>query len=217
MQFDADIDYSPTKRLVDEPLTFCKNPKIQYDLRQLTLYAERADIARVARFLSKDAGCQFAASLQSNGEWSVRHLDCDEAEQTILKDTGPAWCYNWIYAFPQPITISANQVGTARKEAAFWKRQEIIRISAPINVMFNSIDGVPSLLYYITFSNEYIKNERVVAKSKSFVGLTARLVEWLRTEFVTWRGPNAFDNEREHLRAFGDRFRSAAEKKSRRK
>jgi hypothetical protein len=217
MQSDAEIDYSPTKRLVDEPLTFCKNPKVHYDLRELSLYAKRADIAEVARFLGKDAGCQFAAALRLNGEWSVRQLDFNEAEQTILKETGPSCCYLWIYAFPHPIKISANAVGTARKEAVFWKRQEIIRISSPINMQFDSINAVPSLLYYIRFSNESVKNERVVAKSKRFLGLTARLIEWLHTEFVTWRGSNCFDNEQEHLRVFGDRFRSAAEKNSPRK
>jgi hypothetical protein len=215
-QFAADIDYSPTKRLVDEPLTFCKNPKILYDLRELTLYAKRADIAGVARFLGEEEGCQFAASLRLNEEWSVRHLAFDEAEKTILNETVLPCGYLWIYAFLDPIEISANAVGTARKEAPFWKRREIIRISPPTNMLLDPINAVPSLLYYIRFSNEYVKNERVVAKSERFVGLTARLLERLQTGFVTWRGSNCFDNEQEHLRAFGDRFRSAAEKKSRR-
>jgi hypothetical protein len=215
-QFGAEIDYHPTKQLVDEPVTFCKNPKVQYDLRQLTLYATRADIAGVARFLRKDAGCQFAGSTRLNGEWSVRNLDFSEAEQIILNDTGPSCCYRWIYAFDAPIEISANAVDTARTEAAFWKRQEVIRISFPTNMLFDTTNRVPSLLYYIRFSNEYVEKERVVAKSQRFLGLTGRLIEWLHTEFVTWRGANCFDNEQEHLRAFGNRFRSAAEKKSRR-
>jgi hypothetical protein len=215
--FAADIDYSPTRHLVDEPLNFCENPKILYDLRELTLYANRADVAGVARFLGNDAGCQFAASMRLNGEWSVRHLDFDEAEQTILKDTGPSCCYRWIYALLDPIEISASAVGTARKEAAFWKRREIVRISRPTNMLLDPINRVPSLLYYIHFSNEYVKNESVVAKSERFVGLTARLIDRLRTEFVTWRGSNCFDNEQEHLRAFGDRFRSVGKKDSRRK
>lgn len=216
-QIDAKIDYSPTKRLVEKPLTFCKNPKIHYDLRELTLYAKRADIAGVARFLGKDAGCRFAAKLRLNGEWSVRHIDFDEAEKTILEESGLSCCYSWMYAFPQPIKISAHDVDTAKKEAAFWKRREIIRISFPTNMLFDTTSVVPSLLYYITFSNEYVKNERVVAKSEQFLGLTAELFEWLHTKFVTWRGSNSFDNEQEHLRAFSDRFRAAAEKNSHRK
>jgi hypothetical protein len=210
-QFEVEIDYSPTKQLVDEPLKFCKNPKIHYDLRELTLYARRAE---VARFLGKDAGCQFAASLRLDGGVVERRpMKLEEAEQTILKETELS-CYHWIYAFAASVEISANAVDTSRKEAAFWKRQEVIRISFPTNMLFDTTNRVPSLLYYIHFSNEYVENERVVAKSQQFLGLTGRLIEWLRTEFVTWRGATCFDNEHEHLRAFGNRFRSAAEKKS---
>ena len=105
----------------------------------------------------------------------------------------------------------------AKKEAAFWKRHEIIRISTPYRMAFPATRDKPALMYYIRFSTEYVEDERVVAKSQPFVDLTALLVKSLGTEFVTWRGANCFDNEEEHLRAFGDRFRSAAGKKPRRK
>src|SRR5205823_4564944 len=108
--FDVDIDYSPTEHLVDQPLTYCKNPKIRYDLRELTLYAKRADIARVACFLSNDAQCQFAASLVEKGGWSVRSLEAGEAERVILNDTASSSRYLWIYASPRPLKISALAV-----------------------------------------------------------------------------------------------------------
>jgi hypothetical protein len=82
-------------------------------------------------------------------------------------------------------------------------------------MVLGSIAARPSLLYYVHFSNEYVKNERVLAKPQRFRGLTVRLVEWLQAEFVTWRGPNSFDNPQEHVRAFGNRYRSKDEKKSR--
>jgi hypothetical protein len=67
-------------------------------------------------------------------------------------------------------------------------------------------------LYYLRFSNEYVQDERVVAKPRRFRRLTDQLVDWLQSEFVNWRGPNCFDNEQEHLRAFGNRYRSKAQK-----
>jgi hypothetical protein len=214
---DVEIDYGPTEQLMTTPLVYCRNPKIHYDLHELTMYAEPADIARLVVFLSKEAGCRFLASLRESGEWRVREIDAGEAEQAVLREGVSPLTYSWIYASPHAIKVSADAIGSGKKEAGFWKRHEIIRISTPIRMAFPATRDKPALLYYIRFSTEYVEDERVVAKSPPFVDLTALLVKSLGTKFVTWRGANCFDNEEEHLRAFGDRFRSAAAKKPRRK
>lgn len=216
-QFDADIDYAPTAHLVDAPLTYCKNPRVLYDLKELTLYAKRADIARVVRFLHDDGGCHFIACLRENDSWEVRSVDVDEAEQAILKETEFSLRYTWIYATPRSIKVPGRTVERSRNEDAFWKRREIIRISSPTRMLLGSFGTRPSLLYYVQYSNEYVQNERVTPKSQRFRDLAARLVDWLQSEFVTWRGPNCFDNPQEHQRAFGRKYRDKAEKKSRRK
>lgn len=215
-QFAADIDYGPTNQLVDQPLVYCKNPKILYDLHELTLIAKRADVARVIRFLGDDADCQFAGCLWNNADWTVRNIDADEAEQAVLKESEASRRYYWIYASQQPIKVP-QAFSRDKQESAFWKRREIIRLSSPTYMLYGSFTSRPSLMYYIQFANEYVKDERALAKSKRFRDLTARLVEWLQAEFVSWRGADCFDNPQEHVRAFGDRYRSKAEQKARKK
>jgi hypothetical protein len=216
-QFGADIDYGPTGHLVDAPLTYCRNPRILYDLKELTLYAKRADIARVVRFLHDAGDCQFIACLRENDLWDVRNIDVDVAEQAILKETEFSLTYLWIYAAPRSIKVPASAVSGTRREDVFWKRREIIRISSPSRMLWGLFSTRPSLLYYIHFSNEYVEGERVRPKPERFRDLTARFVAWLQSEFVTWRGPNCFDNPQEHQRAFGRKYRDKAEKKGRRK
>ena len=145
-QLNIEIDYSPTEQLVNRPLTYCKNPKILYDLREITLYAKRADIAQLVQFLG-DAGCHFAGCVDQDGEWNVRNMRADEAAERIVKQTEFSARYMWIYASAQPIKISELAVGTARKGDAFWKRREIIRIKSPTYMVFGSISMRPSLLY----------------------------------------------------------------------
>jgi hypothetical protein len=214
---DVEIDYSPTKELVAAPLVYCKNPKIHYDLHELTSIAKPADIARLIVFLGEQGGCRYTACLRESGDWCVRDVDAGEAAQAVVREGESPLTFFWIYASPHPIRVSADAIRGAKKEAVFWKRHAIIRISAPIRMAYETTRDRPALLYYFRFSNEYVQDEVVAAKSRPFVDLTALLVKWLGTEFVTWRGANCFDNEEEHLRAFGDRFRSAAGKKPRRK
>ena len=62
-RMNVEIDYSPTRRLLERPLTRCKNPEIFYDLKELSLYATAADIARVASYLAEQ-GCSFAGMVR---------------------------------------------------------------------------------------------------------------------------------------------------------
>jgi hypothetical protein len=56
------IDYSPTKRLLTRPLVACPNPHILYDLKELTLYAQPAEIVRVVDYLA-ERGCSLAGTV----------------------------------------------------------------------------------------------------------------------------------------------------------
>lgn len=210
-QMNLDIDYSPTRHLVTTPLVFCKNPCILYDLKDLSLYATPADIARVTRFLRADGACHFAGRLRRDAGWSsLQQLGGDEVEPLIQSDDFVTSRYLMIYASPNPISVEPVAIETSKKEDAFWKREEIIRISSPTKMILGPINSVShrGLLYYIKFANEYVRKERAVPKSGKFLKLTGQLLAWLEKEFVNWRGPLCFDNPSENVRLFGDEFRS---------
>jgi hypothetical protein len=209
----VDIDYGPTESLIAEPLVFCQNPRVLYDLREITLYAERRDIVRIAAYLNTPAGCVFQGCVRDRDQWVVKRLSIDEVSSLILPEADRpslASSYFWIYASPATANVPAAQASSAKDESAFWKRNEIIRISSPTHTGFA---GVTTLLYYLQFSNEYVENEKAVPKSAQFRKVTAELLDWLATQFVSWRGPHCFDNPDEHVRVFGDRFRSKAQER----
>ncbi len=200
-----DIDYSGTDELVERPLRYCENPKILYDLQEFTLYAKRDDIARTVNFLAASCKCSFVGWVRINNEWVKRELSSNEAAETVRQDNGPlkADPYLRIYAYRNCLEIPDADVNKIKHEDTFWKRHEVIRISSPTHM---GIGGAKALLFYINFANEFVDDHRIVRKSDDFVAMTNSLVQWLKAEFVTWRGPRCFDNPGENIRVFGDRF-----------
>lgn len=202
-RMSIDIDYSPTKRLVTKPLTPCKNPELLYDLHELTLYATPADTVRVAKHLAKQ-GCSFAGVVRNGRDLARRTLSLSEVS-TVLGKRGEMPAFLQLYATLKPMPLTESAVSTAKKESSLWKRREVIRIQAPFNMV---IGNRQALLYYVHFSNEFVDGESVKSKSSRFRKVTADLVDWLGREFVTWRGPDCFDNEQVHSRLFGNKYRA---------
>jgi hypothetical protein len=202
-----DIDYGDTEDLVTRPLRYCANPKVLYDLKQLNLYVTRTDLARIIDHLNTDYGCTFTCCVWMEGKWSKSHKSSKEAKEMVLSERWGSRenAYRWIYAAVVPVDIPDSAVADTKHEDLFWKRHEVIRISSPTNMVFG---GVIGSLFYISFSNEYVENERIVRKSPHFLELTTRLQHWLKANFVSWRGNGCFDNPDENTRLFGDRFRN---------
>lgn len=203
-QMNLDIDYGPTQRLIDQPLVYCRNPRILYDLREITLYATPEDIARVAAYLEDEAACAFHGAIRVGEEWVVRELGIEDVKGTILGGR-----YVWIYASPIAAHLSLPETDTARSESSFWKHNEVVRISSPTSMNWKS---ATALLYYLQFSNEYVGDERIVPKSARFRKMTSQLLDWLASQFVSWRGRHCFDNPAVHQKVFGERFRAKAPK-----
>jgi hypothetical protein len=203
----SSIRYSGTEDLVEHPLRYCKNPKVLYDLKKLTLYATRHDIASVVDYLSSQHHCVFDCWLVKENAWVRYRLGTEETKKAIFGRGGGGTfgvpeSYLYIYAQPKPVEIPDVDVNELDQEAVFWKRHDVIRISSPFHIGLQD----PALLFYINFSNEYVENEQIVRKPDSFTVVTDSLIEWMKANFVSWRGPNCFDTREEHFRIFGDRY-----------
>jgi hypothetical protein len=196
-QMSADINYSGTERLVREPLVPCKNPKILYDLQQLTLFLIPQDIVRIVDYLGRTAGCRFVGWVHQEKKWTHEALDLERAKAIVLGET-----YSDILASRSSLPLRRDL--SLPEEDLYWKRHEVIRIQAPFTMAYGSGTGQ---LYYIQFSNEFVEDETIRKKSPEFRDLTGQFLAWLGGELVTWRGPRCFDNREEHFRLFGDRFR----------
>ena len=197
-QMRVDVDYGDTDDLITRPLRFCSTPDLRYDLKEISLYVTQADMASIIGYLSETHGYSFVCWRLEDKQWVRRPLGADEVRQAVLSGR-----YLRVYASAAPLDIHDHQVTPARREAAFWKRQDVIRVASPINMRADHEDG---LLYYLEFANEYVEGDVVVPKQASFRATTHALVQWLGGNFVSWRGKSCFDNAAEHLRLFGDRF-----------
>jgi hypothetical protein len=221
-QLDFEVDYSGTDHLLKKPLVPCKNPKVLYDLKNINLLLTVPDILRIVDHLAEHK-CEFLSNLRRGNTWMRVRQDAAEAKATIEKSK-----YLFIYAMPNQIEVPEDQVDTNKKEDAFLKRSEVIRIGSKSHVCTHRFGDNPSsicycsdppthagyteigLSFYIDFSNEFVRGEKILSKSEPFRQVTASLLAMLAIEFVSWRGPHCFDNPDVNLRVFGDRFRKKA-------
>ncbi len=227
-QLDYEVDYCGTDQLLKKPLVPCKNPKVLYDLNNFNLLLTLPDMVRIVDHLAKEK-CEFLATLRRGDTWVPVHQDATEAKATIEQCK-----YLFIYAMPNHIEVPEEQIHTIKKEDAFWKRSEAIRIGSKSHVCLHKLgQDLPSICYCshpqthpnyteiglsfdIDFSNEFVRQEKIVSKSEPFRKVTASLHSLLAGEFVSWRGPHCFDNPEVNVRVFGDRFRKKAKAKGRR-
>ncbi len=205
-----DIDYGGTESLVKSPLSYCKKPNIQYELKHLHLYVTRNDVCDIVEYLATKAGCYFLCWVHKQNDWVQDLLTVEDVKALILFDSqknDKPEKYLRIFAARKLQKVEESEVDTIKKAEAFWKRQEIIQISSPTYIIFDSDKSLKTLLFYIDYSNEFVADEQIVRKSEAFCTMTSNLLDWLKTRFVSWRGPLAFDNPAEHQRVFGTKFK----------
>jgi hypothetical protein len=217
-RFDFEVDYSGTGHLLRKPLVPCKNPKVLYDLKELSLLLTLPDMLGIVDHLGEQ-GCRFLFRLRRDDEWVTSVQTAAEAKVTIDQDK-----YLFVYAAPGDLDYPEATLDSGKKEAALWKRSEVIRISSKSYICARLSEGqaagiyycseppmhgsytAAGLSFYLKFSNEFIRGERIVRKSAAFQKVTASLIALLRNEFVCWRSSHCFDNPQVNLQVFGDRF-----------
>jgi hypothetical protein len=227
-QLDFEVDYCGTDHLLKKPLVPCKNSKVLYDLKDLSLLLTLPDMFRIVDHLA-ERGCEFLSNVWRAGSWVPVRQKAAKAKATIEKSN-----YLFIYAMPEHFEVPGDQINTIKKEDAFWKRSEVIRIGAKSHVCTHQFGESPPRICYcsdppthasyteiglsfdMNFSNEFVRGQRVVQKSQMFRKVTVSLLAMLQVEFVSWRAPYCFDNPDVNVRVFGDRFKKKARAKAKR-
>jgi hypothetical protein len=227
-QLHFEVDYGGTGHLLKKPLVPCKNPKVLYDLKDINLLLTFPDIVRIVEHLAEEK-CAFLSYVRRGDAWVLVRQDAAETKAMIEKTK-----YLFIYALPNHIEVPEDQVNTNKKEDAFRKRSEVIRIGSKSHVCTYQFGKDPARICYcsdpqihagyteiglsfdIEYSNEFVRREKIVVKSEGFRKVTASLLAMLQDEFVSWRAPHCFDNPDVNVRVFGDRFRKKARVKGKR-
>jgi hypothetical protein len=218
-QLDFEVDYCGTAHLLKKPLVPLKNPKVLYDLKDLSLLLTLPDMLRIVDHLAEQ-GCEFLSNVRRDDRWVAVRQNAAQAKATIEKDK-----YVFIYAMPDRVEVPEDQINTKKKEDVFWKRSDVIRIGSKSHVCTHQFGESPpgicycsdppthasyteiGLFFCTAFSNEFVRGERIVQKSVAFREVTASLLAMLQDKFVSWRSPYCFDNPDVNVRVFGDRFK----------
>src|SRR5262245_31531135 len=227
-QLDFEVDYCGTDHLLKKPLVPSKNPKVLYDLKDFNLLLTLPDVVRIVDHLAEER-CGFLSYVRRGDGWVAVRQDAAEAKATIEKTK-----YLFIYAMPNDIEVVEDRINTNKKEDAFWKRSEVIRIGSKSHVCTYQFGKDPAricycshpqthagyteigLSFYIEYSNEFVRREKIGVKSEGFRKVTGSLLAMLQDEFVSWRAPHCFDNPDVNVRVFGDRFRKKGRVKGKR-
>jgi hypothetical protein len=191
-----EFKYSPTDSLIQNPIIFCQNPKIKYDLSTNTCYWTSGDLVNFLEFLYS-LNLLIYSKFHENKELVIKGLEKTETIKLAV-----SLKYSEFFAYKKKLSISNDQ-------KIDWKKEEVISISFPYNMIFGKIGENPGLLFYIKYSTNYIddfKSGTVKEKSSEFKEIVKKVESWLMTNYPSLRGKNSFDNLQEHKRLFGDRF-----------
>ncbi len=171
----VDIDYSPSAQLFEQSITCCKEPKIKYKTYCLKGFWNEDTLLNLVEFLSAQKLLIYCWYWnEADNKRSFKQFDLKELKNSLLMDN---FRYLDIYFTTQPIDETSLKSGSDDKgvyvDRNMWRKQEIIKIDAPIIV----VTDIKRKLYYMEFCSEYINsNGDVISKNKSFCDLATEVV-----------------------------------------
>ncbi|MBF4467023.1 hypothetical protein [Flavobacterium sp. LC2016-12] len=186
-----DIDYSPTKQLIENPITFCSEPKIRYKFQELTSYWSGDNLKDLLDYIFNDLNLNVYCWFSQHPE-NKRRFEKVSFEKAIQIITVNHRYLNFYFSENELETSSYIKLIDANGiylKDEIWRRNELIQLTAPYVMMGYG------LLYYINFCNQYLEKGNVKDKSSQFETITTQLKNWLKEKFVTKRGENCFDGQ----------------------
>lgn len=192
-QFGFSIDYSPTENLYESPLVFCSNPKIKYELFQINSFWTSVDAINLVKFLN-DNGLKIFVLYIKDKEKVLEEISVTDANRFIESA-------KYLKILFSKDDLNIRDINN-KNHGELWRNFEIIELNFPMNIQY----GINDLgtLYYINYCNEYIKESKIVSKSKEFKILTKKLTKWFKDNYYSGRGKQCADNAEEYYRLFGN-------------
>jgi len=202
-QISIDIKYSSTEDLITSPITFCEQPYIKYDVRDINCYWIQSDLKKFLSFVSAVLNLEIYCWFWQRSD-DKRHLEKVSLERANEIITVNHQYLNFYFSKNKPeFIVGANEKGDY-VEGDPWRQQELIQLNFPL-IMVLGI-GQKGLLYYINFSTQFIQRNDLIDKSRDFQLLTLKILQWFKENYVELRGKDCFDNLEEHHRIFGNKY-----------
>lgn len=159
------IDYSPSTWLLDNPIIFCKQPRIKYKKYSVMGYWSEKELLALQQYFSETGFfiyCWYWDSI--TGKRSFKEISVTELHNFLICESER---YIEIYFSEEPLNDILTQAQTDEKgiliEQDLWRKRCIFLLHSPIKVVPNG------MCYYIDFCSEYIdKDGHIVTKPDSF-------------------------------------------------
>jgi hypothetical protein len=180
-----EIKYSPTEELVSHPLDPIEQPWLQPKRREITAYWKPNDAERFARHLVTALGARVFQRLPKS---EITPCKIDDLEfDPELKPT--------LYFTNLP-DLAPPPIRDPQQVAPFLK------LYGPFHIVIAYPDDI-ALLHYVQYSNEVVREGKIVKQPEEFLAFAHSAVEWLRQEYPPTRGRYSADNPQEYKRIFG--------------
>lgn len=157
------IDYSPSCQLFDNPISFCKQPKIKYKTFSPSGYWTEKAVLSIADFFVKRNLFIYCWYWDSQKRF-FKEITAAELH-TFLTEKDKK--YNAVYFSEEPLDDDSLQPSYDEKgvyvKRDLWRKKRVFKLNSPFMV-------VPCGLFYsMEFCSEYIDNDgKVIEKDASF-------------------------------------------------
>ncbi|MCD7932530.1 MAG: hypothetical protein LUH15_14915 [Tannerellaceae bacterium] len=181
-----DIRYTPTGKLISDPLTPCEKPHVKQKYTQYTSYWSVSNLEQLLNFVHSELQLYIYAWYFEDG---IRHF----GELTLQDAIQRQGKFLHFYFSTTPLFLADISDGYDHKgiyiQRKLWRKREIIDISI---VNMGEYLGP---LYNTEFSTHYVdKSGEIINKSKRFADATSKLSDWFKANFINKRSEDAFDS-----------------------
>lgn len=171
----VDIDYSPSSQLFENAITYCEQPKIKYKTYNIGGFWEKGALFELIEFLAQKQLLIYLWYWNESGKRCFKQVDFAELIK-FLSDQNLK--YLGIYFSFEPLEQIVNNSYHDDKgiyiDRNLWRKNELVKINSPINVMSN-------FCYYIDFCIEYIDSDGIVeSKGDDFCNLVKALLKYIK-------------------------------------
>ncbi len=184
---EIEIDYSPTDQLVAKPLDPIEQPWRQPERRQITAFWKPTDAERFASYLTQSLHARVFA----------QQIPYQFVEVTLADiDFYPELRYDLLF------TNVDGVIAPLGREPE--KSTPFLRLNGPIHMHYSfpktpQSAGNIRLLHYIRYSDEVVREHRLVQQPNQFLTFGREAFDWLKGNFVSLRGKNTADNPEEYM------------------
>ncbi len=191
-----DIDYSPTVKLLSEPISFCETPKLRYRYKELTGFWRQDDLKKVFDFMFNILNCKGYGLYHKPPEFKRAFKEFNYND--ILKFICKSEFLEFYFSFQKMDVMDFVNTEIQDKEGVVlkldnWRKNEVIRLSS-ITILNSDNLNNKNELFYLTYCTQYIEKGHIINKSLAFEEATNRLELWLKENFIQTRGKNCFDS-----------------------